>query len=76
MTSTDVINALARSRHSLYMFVSALIAFCSVNSELELRDRSRTNMAEFQERAVVCHCTDEKQFLQSGGLPEIRPGEF
>ena len=40
--------------------------------------RLRTNMAEFQEGAVVCPCTDEKQFplLQVDIFSDPQSGEF
>ena len=48
-----------------------------VNLELEWRP-SHTIMAEFQESAVVCPCTDEKQFppLQLKIFSDARSGEF
>ena len=58
---TDLINALVRSRHSLYMFVSATEHFLQCEFGIRMA-RAYTNMAEFQEGAVVCPCTDNKQF--------------
>ena len=51
--------------------------FCSVNLELEWRPLA-SNMAEFQESAVVCPCTDEKEFplLQLEIFSDARSGEF
>ena len=61
---TDITIALVRSRHSLYMFVSATehVLQCEFGIGMTRPLALASNMAEFQEGAVVCPCTDEKQF--------------
>ena len=59
---TDITNALVRSRHSLYMFVSVNEHVLQCEFGIGMTRPLASNMAEFQKGAVVCPCTDEKQF--------------
>ena len=75
VSMTDITNALVRSRHSLYMFVSATEHVLQCEFGIG-KARPYTNMAEFQESAVVCPCTDKKQFGHLDSFSYARSGEY